>query len=45
MPAISLLLTFSSSVDITSDVKNLVKICTVQMRESRMVESGIYFQL
>lgn len=45
MPAISLLLTFSSSVDITPDVKNLVKICIAQMKESRMVEGGIYFQL
>lgn len=44
MSEISLHLTFFSSVDITPDVQNLMKICTVQMRE-RMVESGINFQL
>lgn len=45
MSAISLLPTFSSSVGTTADVQNLVKIGTVQIKESRMVEGGIYFQL
>lgn len=45
MSAISLLLIFSSSVATTADVQNLMKIGTVQIRENRMVEGGIYFQL
>lgn len=42
MSAISLHLPFSS-VDISPHVQNLMKICTVQMKGSIMVEGGIYF--